>query len=448
VRVLVPLLLCGAALAQERAFVEVTAAKDTFYVGEQVRLTLRFGYDRDFFRTNAVPLFPRPLDVPVHVQAPWWQEVPGTVSPSGGLTFAINDDLMHAKEVEGALRDGRAFSVFETEKLHLPSKPGDLEVPAPRLRYMYATRFDEDFVTGRVARDPKDAVVTGAPLRLRILPLPEEGCPPEFQGAVGRFKVRAEADRTSVMAGEILRLTLVIEGEGNLDALPPPSLGGIEGFHVYGTVDAGGQGGRTVRYDMAPLSAEVKEVPAIPFAFFDPGPPPAYRVVRTVPIPLEVRGRTPAGTPPPAPVRPTDSGATAVLVIGVLLVAAAAALGRWLLRRPRQTALDPAAARVRVALANLRARAATPGPELADAFAEFLSACLKCPPAAVIGPDLPSRLAERGFPPGLASRAAATLERLVAVRYGGGHAGGEDFAALLSEIEGALSPTVRAGSPR
>ena len=414
---------------------EVTAPKDAYYVGEQVPLTLRFGFDREYFRTNAVPLFPQRMHVPVHVQA----ELPGAVAPTRGPTFALNDGVAEAAQAEDEVRDGRAFTVLELEKVYLPSQPGDLSVKAPTLRYAHATRFEEDFVTGRVAKDPQDAQVQGAPLTLRILPLPEEGRPPEFQGAVGRFAVRAEADRKAVAEGEILRLTLTIEGEGNLASLPPPRLDALKGFHVYGMMDEGGRGGRTVKYDIAPLSADVTEIPAIPFAFFDRGPPPGYHVARTQPIPLEVRRREPAQSPPTTPTQPKDSPPTTAVVIAALLVAAVAALALWLRRRaPREAPADPNAARAREALAALHAHAARPGPDLADAFAEYLAAHLKCPAAAVIGPDLPASLVSAGLPPDLASRAAAMLERLVAARYSAATvAAGADanFVALLSELE-------------
>jgi hypothetical protein len=353
------------------------------------------------------------------------------------VTFAINDDLARAGRADDELRGGRAFSVFETERVHVPAAPGELGIPAPRLRYRYATEFHEDFVAGRVATDPKDEVVAGAPRKLRILPLPEEGRPPGFDGAVGSFTVRAEADRASVDEGETLRLTLTIEGEGTSEA---PRLE-LRGFHVFGTVDEGGHGGRVVRYDIAPVRADVREIPAIPFAFFDPGPPPGYRVARTEPIPLVVRPRAADPTPPPA--RPAHGDRTAVAVLAAVLVAAAVAAAVVRLRRRRASAPapDPGAARVRDALARLRAGAASPPAERADALAEFLALYLACPRAAVIGPGLAARLAAKGCPPDLATRVAAALERLVAARYGASDGGRDDVAALLPELGALLPPS-------
>ncbi|MFI5401979.1 MAG: BatD family protein [Planctomycetota bacterium] len=431
-------LVCGLALAQERAFVEVTAEKDAYYVGEVIRLKLRFGYDRDFFRTNAVPLFAREMEVPVQVQAqlPGRQTVNKNVHPLGP-TFALNDGVMKANSSVEEMRDGRVFTIVESLYGYGRSEPGEVTIAAPTLRYGYATEFEEDFVSGRVPKDPKQEVVAGAVLTLQVLPLPEEGRPPEFDGAVGHFTVSADVNAKTVDVGKTLRLTFRIKGHGNAmkERLDLP------GFHIYGTYYM--DGGQTTVSNIAPLSADVKEIPGIPFAFFDPGPPAGYRVVRTDPIPLEVRGG-PAPEPPAPPPARRDLVPIAAAVVAAAIAAVAIAL--WVQSRRRVAPPDLRSVRLAEALAALRG--ARPGPALADALADLLAAYLECPPAAVIGPDLSVRLAGRGLAPGLAARTAATLERLVAARYGGSHAGEEDLAALLPELEAALAATVRAGSPR
>jgi hypothetical protein len=417
-------LLAGAAVAaEERAFVEWEAPRDSYFVHEVIRLRLRLGYDRDFFRTNAVPLFRQPMDVPVHVR------VPGTgpfeVEAVGGVRVALNDGVAGAAAVEDAVRDGRTYAVLEIELVHVPEEALRIAVPAPTLRYAYATRFEEDLIQGRLGTDPREVTVTGAPLALEVRPLPEEGRPREFDGAVGRFSVRAEVDRTSVNTAEILKLTLSIEGEGSMDSVSPPRLD-LPGFHVYGRIDA--QGKRSFTYDIAPVSV-VTEVPPIPFAFFDPGVA-AFRVVRTAPIPLDVRGAV-------AP-RATGPWAAGLALLGAL----AGGLWWWRRARRRGPPPDPQAERARAAAAALGTAA-----DLADAFAEFLAAHLRCPRAAVIAPDLEARLAAAGVPGDLARRAAATLERLVAARYGGEAPGRSGVDSLAREIEAAFRTMPSRPSP-
>ena len=461
--------------AEEHAFLELETPRDTYFVHEPIRLRLRFGVDGRFLRANMIQLFRRHLDVPVQVQAPWLRDLPGTraLEPStpgeegetGGartlLSFALDDGLVEAAQVPDRVEDSRRFTVLEIERSYLPERPGELVIPAPLLRFAYATRFEEDFLGGRVAADRRDAAVYGRSLTLTILALPEEGRPPEFTGAVGDFSVRAEAEPRDPQVGGIFKLALHIQGEGNLDFLDPPRLDLLEDFHVYGKIDDKSEGRRTVTYDLAARRDDVMQVPSIAFTFFDPNPLAGYRTVRTEPIPLEVRPlpesarREPPGDdargvvpgvndifemksvaalpPTGAPRSPSTALAAVVLLSPWLL---ALCLLTWL-RGHARSQIDPDHARARAAAVAFRARAGQPGTDVAEAFAEFLAARLGCAPAAVIAPDLPARLEAAGVPTHLAGRAATLLDGLVAARYGGSPSAGGAAAvrALVDELE-------------
>lgn len=295
------------------AFVEMTTPRDTCFVQELIRLRIRFGFDARFLRDNMVQPFRQHLDVPAQLQAPWLERLPGTIAREGEaarpgtiaregeaarlggagdekrLSCALNESVAGAAQVEDRLIDGRLFTVLEIERSVLPTRSGEMAVPAPVLRFAYATSFEDDFVRGRVGTDRHDAFVRGGRLTLAIRALPEDGRPPEFTGAVGHFRVEAEADPRELAAGESLALSLRIEGEGNLELFDAPRLDRLAGFHLRGQTEKRSTTLRTVRYDLAPLGEEVTEVPSIPFAFFDPSPPGGYRSVRTRPIPIEVR---------------------------------------------------------------------------------------------------------------------------------------------------------------
>jgi hypothetical protein len=235
----------GVALADDhdgggRAFVEVVAARETVYVHEPIRLQLRVGYDAAFFRASAIPLFRQRLDVPAMVEAPWMGELAGTtaldLTPTEAARvrtrqrLALNGDAVEAVVRDDVERDGTTFTVLEFERRVEADGPGDITVSAPTLRFAYGSRFDDDLVGGRVAADRQDAIVRGAPLTLHVVALPAEGRPPEFRDAVGRFTVQATADRNALEVGAIVRVTLRIEGEGNLERLESPRLDGLAGF--------------------------------------------------------------------------------------------------------------------------------------------------------------------------------------------------------------------------
>ena len=441
------------------AFVALTTTRDTYYVQEPIRLRLRFGVEGEFLKTSMVQLFHRRLDVPVQVQAPWFEGLPHSQPEKGvdpeSLSFALSDSVAAATVQERTVA-GRQFKVLELERSYLPVNPGKLVVSAPILRFAYATRFQEDFVKGRVPKDRRDALVRGKQLTLRVQPLPTHGRPREFTGAVGRFSVSAEARRREVRLGESFKLVLRIEGSGNLEFFAPPQLDHLKGFHVLGKVDDKGRTRRTVTYDMAPLSLAVKKVPPIRFAFFDPTAPPGYRTVETAPLPLTVRplpkGARPklltndkvgavagvndifdikpvAGTPASAaPLSPSPT-LWWILVLSPWLLALVA----WSWLRGRARGQDKLGRlQVRDAAAVFRR-----GTDVPAAFTGFLVSLLGCSAAAVIDPDLKARLEAKGLPTELATRATALLDELVAARYGGNvPAGGEDAArALVDAVE-------------
>lgn len=467
---LLVLITAAAQAPEEHAFVEVAAPRETFYVQERIRLRLRFGLEARFLRENLIPLFRQAIDVPVQVEARWLGSLQGTAPLAEGAaapedqarprrTFSLNGGIAEAAQAAEVHVGDRTFTAFEFERSCLPLAPGELVIPEAVLTFAYATRFDEDLVHGRVPADRRDASVASRPLVLRILPLPEEGRPSGFTGAVGRFTIRAHAAPRELEAGASLRLSLVIEGEGNLATLEPPRLDDLEGFHVYGRIEEPGTGRRAVTYDLAALSEEVRAVPKIRFPFFDPGPPTAWRVAESQPIPLTVRpapaaGPTGGGRGTPGVDEPYGLKSPAALgrggpshhpsgalILGVLGLPWIAALGLWAWLRARDRERgDPEGARARRAAAEFRQRISGAPMVPAGAMAEYLGARLRCPAAAVIAPDLAARLTRAGVPDALAARAAALLRELVAARYGG-HAADdrlEAARALVDELEHAF----------
>ncbi len=428
------LLLLGSAAAgpddeaDRRAFLELAAPRADCYVGEAVPVTLRVVLDRAFFRDQAVPIFARDMDFPVHVRAEFLAGVRGAVllperPPADPVrTLGVNDAVAAAREAPDRTIAGRPFAVLEIRRTMVFEAPGTAGLPAPVLRFAYATSFEEDFLRGRRPLDRREAVVTGRPLSLTVRALPAEDRPPAFGGAIGRFSVVAEAAPRRVAAGETLRLRLGVTGDGNLSRFPPPPLDPLPGFHVYGVIEEGGSEGRTFVYDIAALSPDVDAVPPVPFAFFDPSPPAGYRVLRTEPIPLEVG---PGGGVSSAPdLSPRGDGAAPAWLLplavaaGLLGVAAAAAVPLARRARARRLAREEQS-RVEAVTATLVARTLDEDADLAEAIVEFLAFHLRCLGAAVVSPDLAVRLRAAGVPAALAERTAGLLERLTAARYGG-----------------------------
>jgi oxygen tolerance protein BatD len=310
-------LACVREIVGERyAFLELACQRPAVFEREVLRLQIRFGFDQEFLRTNVLQLFPRALDVQAQVLAPWIQALPGTLAIGGDpllegeardvVTVALDDELASAVRLPDLQREGRPFSVFAIERSYLVERSGELTIPPPLLRFACATQFRDGAFTQAVATDWQLAFVQGQPLTVQVAPLPEEGRPPGFTGAVGRFTVSAEVAPRELEVGGTLRLTLRIarEGaEGNLEFFDPPRFALDRLFHVNGWADRKGSGQkesgqRAIAYDLVALEP-LEELPPFPFSFFDPSEPAGYRTIETQPLPLRVRAREDAQVPEP-----------------------------------------------------------------------------------------------------------------------------------------------------
>jgi len=424
---------------ETRAFVELVTERDSFYVGEPVRLTLRVGYDAEYFKKFAVQLFQQRLDVPVQVEALGSMAIPGAVPRpmvrSGDVTISLDDGVAWAAVAESQLRNGRTFKMLTVERTYTVGAPGERTIPAPILRFASGTRFREDFLHGRVATDRRDTVVKGEPLTIRILAIPEEGRPAGWAGAVGQLALRTAVSTREFDEGEHFELTIHMEGECNLRMLPRPALAdmGLSGFHVYGTLEEYRPGIRTIKYEVASLQPDIDEIPALALPYFDPTPPAQYRFARSEPIPVKVRAKASTDT------ATNESYVEAWIFPGwaiALSVTAVLALALVAWRVARRAEASPS-----TALLQFETKAAS---NLADALPDYLAAHLGCTRAAVISPDLRERLRNSNVPDELAARTARIVEDLVGARYGG-HAAEDrvvkETHGLVAALESVFHPS-------
>ena len=328
--------------------VELEAPREAWFEGETLVLRLRVAVERRFLAGDMLQLFQQRLDLPVQVHAPWLagtaclRPLPGPEAPQDAprASFVLGETVVRGELAQREL-DGRDYAVVELERRFAVTCPGELVLPGPSARFAFGAGFVEDPFAGRVPGRRSEATVRGPDLALWIRPLPEEGRPPQFGGAIGRFAVAAEAHPRELAVGESLRLVLRVTGEGDLRSFEPPRLRDLAGFRVLGMLDEPGADARTLTYSLAPESALVEALPSIPFVSFDPSPPPGYRTVWTAPIPLEVRPapleperpRPSAAEPAPAPDAPRQRALDVAWALASAALATAALA--WLVLRLR-----------------------------------------------------------------------------------------------------------------
>jgi len=113
---------------------------------------------------------------------------------------------------------------------------------------------------------------------ISVKPLPSQGRPDNFSGAVGSFDMKAEVSRSELGSDESLTLRITISGRGNIGLidLPKPKL--PSAFEVFDpevsekvTTNAAGMSGRKVyEYLLVPRYGGEYKIPEIKFSYFDP----------------------------------------------------------------------------------------------------------------------------------------------------------------------------------
>jgi hypothetical protein len=158
--------------------------------------------------------------------------------------------------------------------------------------------FQRFFNTG----EQKQVLLATDTLNAQSLPLPAEGAPPNFNGAVGDYTMTVTAGPTNVAVGDPITVRIQISGHGALDALTLPDQPAWRDFKAYpptskvATSDQLGlQGTKTFEQIVTPQNTDVHELPAFAFSFFDPGAK-TYRTLAQPPVQLAVHsgGTTPA----------------------------------------------------------------------------------------------------------------------------------------------------------
>ncbi len=345
-----------------------------------------------------------------------------------------------------------------------PQRSGELAITGGEVLVTPSQRFG---LLLKPSNPDPPFTVKGPRRTVKVLPLPAEGQPAGFSpNNVGRYTISAEVDRKALVQGEALKLTVTIEGTGNIHVLDPGDWPELEGFQRYDPkveVDAGPQGKsfggtRTYKFLLVSEKAGRLKIPAHALSMFDPEAE-AYRTVSTEPITIDVTADpnaapteeedeedepAPLGededqelladlaTPEPLP-RTTDKEPwltpsrwlVASLGVPVTLGAAAAGLRLWARFGPdEESRARGARARWRREhLARLRAGVAS-----GEGFHATLAELLQGLAVARAGEDaqglprdrLTALLAARGVPERDVATFSALLDDCDAARFGGG----------------------------
>jgi hypothetical protein len=277
----------------ERVSLKLVTPRDECYVGETLPYDLQL-----YSSVNLNQIAPPKMSFDGFVTG---QEVP----PSNTQT----------------VRDGQAYIVLSYRQTATPTKEGLLSLgPATQEYVLEVNRgrrprsLIDDFFGGGAELEKG---IAEAPARqIRVKPLPVEGRPAGFSGAIGRFSVRTSVSRTNVAAGEAITVKWSVYGRGSFNSVQSPQLSLSDGLKTYpGTngftaEDPLGLAGTKTFESMVILeSPSIKALTFEPYSFFDPD---TGRYLTVTPRPIAVSVRPESGTsastptPPEVSVAPTS----------------------------------------------------------------------------------------------------------------------------------------------
>lgn len=298
-------------------FAEFSVPKKTAYLGETIPVELKLYVDSRIR----------------------WQPIAMPEISGEGFT----KQKMPEPQRDQVQKNGRDYDVLTFKTAITPSRAGKIaigpsEIPynarVPRARKSggrsLLDMFDDDVFGDPFFSAVQQMKARAEQVEINVKPLPANGRPAGFSGAVGSFEFSAEGSPRNVKIGDPVTMKLKITGRGNFDRLTAPTLKDPAGWRTYppsndfkSDDEVGYVGTKTFEMAVVP-EVRKTEMPVFQFSYFDPLSE-KYVTVNSDPAPLTVEGGvaparptaatpspsiaggTPAATPPPAPVlRPDD----------------------------------------------------------------------------------------------------------------------------------------------
>lgn len=221
-----------------------------------------------------------------------------TPSMDGFWTEELTDTKTAAKTWEETI-DGKRYMVGEIRKVALiAQKAGTLSIPSLELEaivqipnqqnYNPFSIFDQFFKDpfGSSGIDPfagfgtttEKRKISSNPISISVRPLPEQGKPESFNGAVGTLEIETEVDRNKCFTGDAVVLRMKVSGNGNLPLIEYSEPGIPESFEWFDPdiiddfkkTSDGISGTRTFEFLLQPTVPGDFTVTPSAFSFFNP----------------------------------------------------------------------------------------------------------------------------------------------------------------------------------
>ena len=301
-------------------FVEIAGGKDKVFVGQPLELTLKIWIKPFHDAKKNITLSEANMWHMISEQTSWgsfldrMQELSANNQRPGGKEVLRDDGQGH----------DRSYYLYEITAMVYPKRPGKIDADDVQIVIDYPTElgkardpfagFFED--SGFGGRSPlsemmgddffaspfgnrltvsKTRPITGEAQvdETEVMPVPTEGRPADYRGAVGRYNIVTQATPTAVSAGDSITLNIGIAGTGPMELVQAPPLSELPlltaDFKVADQSLAGFVQDNTKLFSttIRPRREGITQIPAIPFSFFDPDTG-KYQTAMSEPIAITV----------------------------------------------------------------------------------------------------------------------------------------------------------------
>ncbi len=225
-------------------FARISSSSDTIYAGQTFDLTLAI-YSTGANLDKAVSFSGFPPDTSLFMET--FQELP----------------------LQQETLDGRMFDVRRFRTRVRAILAGKLRL-TPSLQ---GTLIEETRSYFMVQRHLRPVPIPTEPFLLNVLPLPDNGRPGTFSGAVGVFEFSATASPLNIAPGDIVTIQMHIAGPVLPEGMTPPAILPVTGLKVYDSrliPDESSTDLHVFRQTVVPTVPSLSCIPAISFTFFNP----------------------------------------------------------------------------------------------------------------------------------------------------------------------------------
>lgn len=243
------------AKAKENVFLELELSNPNPYVGEQIIATYNLYFNQDIRN-------PDPLEMPTYNG--FWHE---------------DYDLGDNYPVKNIRKNGKSFQVAILKKsVLIPQRSGSLDIASMDLEVPVAIPTNQRDFFGRTRSRMVNIICSSGNKTLKVKPLPSDGKPSNFSGAVGEFQYTTKLDRDSIQTNESATLSMRVSGTGNLRMLDLPTFDIPNDLEAYEPKykesiklqNQGLTGFKRVEYLLIPRNRGAYKVSSGNFNYFNP----------------------------------------------------------------------------------------------------------------------------------------------------------------------------------